>query len=462
MRKYLRRPEQLELLPSLGKWLLIASVVAALAGSASAFFLVSLDRATEWREAHRWIIWLLPLAGMGVGFVYHLLGKQVDGGNNLIIDEIHDPKKVVPLRMAPLVLGGTVISHLFGASVGREGTAVQMSGALADQLTHVFRLEHEDRRILLMTGVSAGFSAVFGTPLAGAVFGLEILAIGRMRYDALFPCAVAAIVANQVCLAFGVHHTHYAISEVVPISAWSVLAVVLAGIIFGLVGAVFAKAAHKLGATMKRRIGYAPLRPFVGGVIVATAVWALDAYNYIGLGIPEIMRSFQEPMKPWDWLGKLVFTVVSLGTGFKGGEVTPLFYIGATLGNALAPLLHLPFPMLAGIGFVAVFAGAANTPIATTLMAMELFGADIGPLAAVGCITAYLFSGHTGIYHAQRLGRGKHSKHRRTVPEELRISDLAHFHKQRSEAQKKPPIPPADTSEPQIEHQANDIDQKGE
>jgi H+/Cl- antiporter ClcA len=368
---------------------------------------------------------------MGVGLVYHFLGKQVDGGNNLIIDEIHDPKKVVPLRMAPLVLGGTVVSHLFGASVGREGTAVQMSGALADQLTHVFRLEHEDRRIVLMTGVSAGFAAVFGTPLAGAVFGLEVLAIGRMRYDALFPCVVAAIVADQVCLAFGVHHTHYIVPEVVPIGAWSVLAVVIAGIIFGLVGAVFATAAHKLGATVKRHIAYAPLRPFVGGVVVAVAVWALDAYNYIGLGIPDIVRSFHEPMKPWDFLGKLVFTVVSLGTGFKGGEVTPLFYIGATLGNALAPLLHLPFPMLAGIGFVAVFAGAANTPIATTLMAMELFGSEIGPLAAVGCITAYLFSGHTGIYHAQRVGHSKHSKHRRTVPEELRIADLAHFRKQK-------------------------------
>ena len=419
-----RRPEQLELLPYIGKWLVLAGLVAFLAGTASAFFLFALDHATTWRETHRWAIWLLPVAGFAVGLVYHWMGKTVDAGNNLIIDEIHDPKKVVPLRMVPLILGGTVVSHLFGASVGREGTAVQMGGALADQLTHLFRMRREDRRIILMVGISAGFASVFGTPLAGALFGLEVLAIGRMRYDALFPCVVAAIVADQVGQAWGVLHTHYAIGEVVPVAFWSVMAVVAAGIIFGLTGLIFATATQQLSAFVKRWITYPPLRPFAGGLVIATAVWALGTYQYIGLGIPSIVQSFEVPMAPWDFLGKLVFTVTSLGTGFKGGEVTPLFYIGATLGNALAPLLHLPFPMLAGIGFVAVFAGAANTPLATTVMAMELFGPQIGPLAAIACIASYLFSGHAGIYHAQRLG---HSKHRSTLPEELRLADIKQF-----------------------------------
>lgn len=397
----------LNLLSYYGKWFVLACLIAVLAGSASAFFLFSLEQATSWRIQHAWLIWLLPLAGLAVGWVYERVGQSVSAGNNLLIEEIHDPKKVVPLRMAPLVLGGTVISHLFGASVGREGTAVQMGAALSDQLTHVFRLGREDRRILLMAGMSAGFSSVFGTPLAGAVFGMEVLAIGRMRYNALFPCLIAAIVADQVGLVWGVQHTHYVVEHVVSLDGWSMLAVLIAGVLFGLIGMLFAMLTHQLSAWMKKSIKYAPMRPFWGGLVVAIAVWALDAYQYIGLGVPEIVRAFHEPMQPWDFLGKLGFTVLSLGSGFKGGEVTPLFYIGATLGNALAPLLHMPFSMMAGLGFVAVFAGAANVPIACTLMAMELFGAELGPLAAIACVAAYVFSGHAGIYHAQRVGHRK-------------------------------------------------------
>lgn len=181
----------------------LATLVAALAGSASALFLFSLDWATHTREANRWLIWGLPVAGFLVGWLYLKFGQHVEAGNNLLIDEIHDPKKVVPLRMAPFVLGGTVMSHLFGASVGREGTAVQMGGALADQLTHFFKLNLTDRRLVLMAGISAGFASVFGTPLAGAVFALEVLAIGRLRLDALFPCVLAAVLADQVSLWWG-------------------------------------------------------------------------------------------------------------------------------------------------------------------------------------------------------------------------------------------------------------------
>jgi H+/Cl- antiporter ClcA len=419
--RYLRSLEQWELLPYMGKWLLISSIAAAMAGSASALFLHSLDWATDTRVANPWLIAFLPLAGFVVGWAYDRMGRPVEAGNNLIIDEIHDPKKVIPRRMVPLVFIGTVVSHLFGASVGREGTAVQMGGALADQLTGVFRLKHEDRRILLMVGMSGGFAAVFGTPLAGALFGLEVLAIGRLRYDALFPCVIAGIVADQICLAWGVHHVVYVIPHVVPLGFLSVLSVIVAGILFGLIGLLFSTATHRLGALMKRWIAYAPFRPLAGGALIALSVFALHTERFIGLGIPTIVQAFQQPLVPWDFAGKFGYTVASLASGFKGGEVTPLFYIGATLGNALAPLLHLPFAMLAGLGFVAVFAGAANTPLATTVMAIELFGPAIAPYAAMACVASYLFSGHAGIYHAQRVGRAKHLRH---LPEDLRLAEL--------------------------------------
>lgn len=405
--KFSLYPEQTALLAYVAKWTCIAGVIAALGGTASALFLFALDSATHTREAHPWIIWLLPLAGFAVGWLYLKTGASVEAGNNLLIDEIHDPRKVVPLRMAPLVFVGTVVSHLFGASVGREGTAVQMGGALADQLTYALRLRHADRRIVLMAGISAGFASVFGTPLAGAIFGMEVLAVGRLRYDAIFPCMVAAVAADQVGMAWGVHHTHYPMNTVVAIGLASVAAVLVAGIVFGLAGMAFAKSTHAASAFMKRHIPYAPLRPMIGGVAVAVAVWLLGT-RYIGLGIPVIVEAFQQPLAPWDFFGKFAFTVASLGSGFKGGEVTPLFFIGATLGNALAPWLHLPFPLLAALGFVAVFAGAANTPLASTIMAIELFGPQIGPFAALACVVAYLFSGRCGIYRSQKSGMAKY------------------------------------------------------
>jgi len=407
MKKMVTRSEPLLMVGYLLRWLSLGSLVGMLAGLGSAVLLLALDWATDTRIAHPWLLWFLPVAGLAVGLLYHYTGRSVEGGNNLLIDEIHDPKRVVPKRMAPLILLGTVVTHVFGGSAGREGTAVQMGGSFADVLTRVFSLAPADRRILLMAGISAGFASVFGTPLAGAVFGLEVLAIGRLRYDAILPCFIAAIVGDLVPPLLGVHHTPYAIPFVPHLTPLAIGAVVLAGIVFGLAGMTFAALTHRLSRLLKHHIAFGPLRPVLGGCVVVAAAMALGTDKYLGLGIPVIVDAFHNPLPAYDFAGKAAFTIVTLASGFKGGEVTPLFYIGATLGNALGYVLPLPFPLLAGLGFVAVFAGAANTPIASTLMAMELFGPEVGTFAGIACVVSYLFSGHTGIYHAQRIGHAK-------------------------------------------------------
>ena len=400
--------EQAGLLLDLLRWVPISAVVGIMAGSASALLLWSLNYATNVREAHHWIILLLAPAGWLVGLLYKHFGASVVAGNNLILEETHDPKAVIPLRMTPLILIGTFMTHLFGGSAGREGTAIQTGASLADQLTHIFTLNPRDRRIVLMAGISAGFGSVFGTPLAGAVFGLEVLTMGKISYDAIAPCFLAAFIGEIVTDAWGIHHTLYPVAAVPQIGISGILYSVVAGIAFGLVAMAFGKTTHAITNIVRRMIPRSELRPVAGGLIVSTAVFAVGTTRYIGLGIPTIVQSFTGSVAPWDFAAKFAFTAVTLGTGFKGGEVTPLFFIGATLGNALSHILPLAPSLLAAMGFVGLFAGAANTPIASTLMAIELFGPEAGAYAAIASVVSYICSGHSGIYHAQRVGKSKH------------------------------------------------------
>jgi H+/Cl- antiporter ClcA len=418
------RFEQARAIPDLAKWLLIGCLVGILTGTTSAILLAALAWATTWRESHLWIIWLLPLGGLLSGLIYHYWGSSVEAGNNLLLEEIHNPRMTIPLRMAPLVLIGTTISHLFGGSAGREGTALQMGVALVDalfveakaalterlspRLTQLLRFQGAERRILLMAGISGGFASVFGTPLAGMLFGLEVLSFGKFRYDGLFACAIAAIVGDWITLAWGLHHTVYQIPSVPKLTIPGLLAAIVAGALFGLAAVVFASLTHRISTYFKAKISYPPLRPFIGGGLVAIAIAMIGTTKYIGLGIPTIVSAFEIQLPPWDFAAKIGFTALTLGAGFKGGEVTPLFYIGATLGNALAQPLGLPVPLLAGMGFVGVFAGAANTPLASTMMAIELFGVPAGSYAGIACIVSYLISGHTGIYRTQRVGASKY------------------------------------------------------
>ncbi|GAB2779936.1 H+/Cl- antiporter ClcA [Hymenobacter luteus] len=391
------------------RWVLLSGLVGVAAGSASAFFLVALDWVTNWRELHPWALALLPAAGFLIGLAYHYFGSRAGRGNNLILEEIQAPAGPVPLRLVPLVLGGTLLTHLFGGSAGREGTAVQMGAALADQLPPLLRLRPHDRRLLLLAGMSAGFASVFGTPLAGAVFGLEVVRLGSIRYEALLPAFLAALSADFVTRAWGVGHTHYPQLSALPVTPAGVGWTLLAAALFGLAARSFATLTHWLSRQFAR-ISYPPLRPVVGGVLLVAAVWALGTTRYIGLGVPVIAEAFRVPLPPQDFLLKLLLTALTLGCGFKGGEVTPLFFMGATLGSALAVVLPLPVALLAAMGFVGVFAGAANTPLACLLMGLELFGTLAGGYLALACVVAYLFSGHRGIYSAQLIEQAKHPR----------------------------------------------------
>lgn len=410
--------EHFSIAADLLKWTLWVLPVAAATGSAVALFLWLLDKVTVLRWQHGWLLFLLPLAGILIYWLYTRWGKNSARGNNLVIEEIHQPGGGIPRRMAPLVLISTVITHLFGGSAGREGTAVQMGGSLAGMIGDWWRLQGNDRRTLLTAGIAAGFGAVFGTPVTGALFAMEVLTIGKVRYDALLPCLVAGVAGDLVCAAWGIHHTQYTIlfsthrsHTFLTTDLWLLVKVIGAGVCFGLTAYLFAGSMHVLQRGWKV-LPYPWLAPVAGAAVVIGLVYLSGTTDYLGLGVTtpdgkgvSIVSAFREGgAGAWSWLWKIAFTVVTLSSGFKGGEVTPLFFIGATLGNTLAVLLGAPVDLFAGLGFIAVFAGATNTPLACTVMGVELFGGEHVLYFAIACFTAYFFSGHSGIYSSQRIG----------------------------------------------------------
>lgn len=401
-------------------YILLTIPVSVVTGSTIALFLWLLSTVIHYRFGHTWLLFLLPVAGILIHLIYQYAGKSSEKGNNLIIEEIHQPGGGIPAGMAPVILLTTIITHLFGGSAGREGTAVQIGGSIAGMFGKWFKLDAADTRILLTAGIAAGFGAVFGTPLTGAIFAIEVLTIGKVKYDAFLPALAASIIADLTVSAWGIHHTAYHIDNLLNVSFNTahlsgnlLLAgkVIIASVAFGLASYLFTGMAHQIKAFFGKLIRVKWLIPVIGGLIIIALTYMNGKPDYLSLGVDaEYPGAITIPSAfhvagadTWSWLWKTIYTTVTLSTGFKGGEVTPLFYIGATLGNTLSTLMNAPVSLFAALGFIAVFAGATNTPVACTVMGMELFGPEYALFFAIACFTAYFVSGHSGIYTAQSM-----------------------------------------------------------
>ena len=391
------------------KWPFLLAVIAALIGSAAALFLWGLDAATRQRFAMPWLIWLLPLAGVAMGFYHRHLGKQVGSGNHLILRNIHKDGPEIPFALAPSILVTTVVTHLFGGSAGRESTAVQMGAAMAAGFGKFFAGSREAGKLLVCCGIAGGFGAVFGTPFAGAVFALEFLG-NRVVSRKIIPCLLTSLAADSICLAWGTTHTPYpAINLNHSPAGWLMIAFKLAllAVIVALVCRLFVSGSHFTARKFREWFPHEAVRACVGGLIVIALFLMVGTTDYLGLGaLPEHGRSLTLPgflstethAPAAAWLWKLVFTVVTLSAGFKGGEVTPLFFIGAALGNSLAWWIGAPVDLFAGVSMIALFAAATRTPFASVIMGMELLGWKIGvPLALCTLIAAKL-AGSASIY----------------------------------------------------------------
>lgn len=378
--------------------------VGAIGGGVSYLFLNALTWSNEMRVNNDWIIYFLPVAGLAIGLTFHYGGDKVRGGSNLVLEEIHEPGGGVPRRMAPLIFLSTAVSQLFGASTGREGAGIQITASVTDGVSRVFKPSQETRKILLISAVAAGFGGLFGVPVGAVIFALEVQENGRIRYEALLPSLIAAFLSSQIVEWLGYQHD----SEppvMAPGLSWTLLAQLLVvALSAAALSRAFISLTHFIQRLAVRLISYPPLRPTLGGVLVLFLTLLAGTRDYLGLSDQLAQAAFVggAGVVAGAFLWKLVFTSVSLGTGFIGGEMVPLFIIGALAGAQIGTLFGAPTPLFAAVGMMATFGAAANTPLACIVIGVELYGASPIVALTITCIVAYVISGRTGIYHSQR------------------------------------------------------------
>ncbi|BCA85640.1 voltage-gated chloride channel protein [Enterococcus saigonensis] len=381
-------------------------IVALTTGTISHFLLTGLTWVGNFRDSHFYLLYLLPVLGIITAYSYQTYGKGADKGNNLIIESIQK-EAPVPVRMGFFTFFFTIFSHLFGASVGREGSAVQIGGVISNRLGLKLKLNKKKRKLLVHAGISAGFASIFGTPLAGAFFGMEMAYIGKIERNALLSCFMAAYLGDFTAQLWGTTHTHHYITELTSITPRLLFAFVLASILFGLAGRLFAYLTHHAKKIYRKFFSNYLIRAFITAGIVVVLMTILNGQKYEGLSLWMMDDAFTGVATAKEGLFKLFFTSLSLGAGFQGGEVTPLFDIGSALGSGIASFFHLTPSLFAAIGMICVFGCAANAPLTTIMLGIDLFGSKMLPFYVVSAFISYFISGHQGIYTSQLIIRPK-------------------------------------------------------
>lgn len=409
---------------TLMRWILLGALIGLIIGSTTAFLLNTNDFLGETREKNSWLIYFLPIGGLIIGYFYMNYGKDsgndIAKGNNLVIEGVHGSATVLK-RMGPFVYLGTFITILFGGSTGREGAAIQMGGSVAQTVNEFFKLNAVDKKIFLMSGISAGFGAAFGTPITGAVFGMEMAILGKMKYEGLVSCLVSSFVGHYVAtIIWHIEHEEFIIQKLPEISITTFALIIFVSILFGLISRAYCQLRHEIQVVSEKYLKKNHMwRAFLGGVIIVALTLLIGSHDYNGRGLDILEASFKEEVSPFAFFWKLIFTAITMGMGFVGGEAIPLFFIGATLGNTLSNVVDLPLSFLAALGMIAVFCAGANTPIAAFLLSVEMFNGTGAEFFFIACLVSYIFSGHHGLWPSQTVFGSKSLLYRTPIGESI-------------------------------------------